>query len=189
MKDAGAGLATERLILRRFTPSDLDLLDHLNSDPRVMRFMGGPSSRAETEAMLKERMLDYYEAHPGLGAWLTLERAGGACTGFHVLNHIRGASHIQVGYRLFPQYWGRGYATEMSLALLRYGFADLGLPQIVAITELPNLASQRVLDKCGLHRKGERSFSAYANGGPMAWYERDAAGWLAERTGVAADVS
>ena len=180
MPDAGPGCVTERLYLRRFAASDLDLLDRLQGDPEVMRYLGGAKTRDETAAFMQERILEYYDRFPGLGIWATLERAGDACVGFHLLNNIRGESHIQVGYCLFRQYWGRGYATEMSRALLRYGFADLRLPQIVAITDPPNTASQAVLLKCGLHRKGERSFAAYANGAPMAWFERDGAGWLAE---------
>lgn len=175
-------LTTERLALRRFTPDDLDLLDRLQSDPRVMQYVGGPFERRKTEEMLHDRILAYYDQHPGLGIWATLERSGGACVGLHLLNHIRGEDHIQVGYLLFPESWGRGYATEMSTRLLRYGFTDLGLPQIVGIVELPHLASQQVLLKAGLRRKGERSFAhpAYASAGPLAWFERDAPDWLAE---------
>jgi [ribosomal protein S5]-alanine N-acetyltransferase len=130
--------------------------------------------------MLRERMLDYYALHPGLGVWLTEERATGAPIGFHLLNNIQGETDIQVGYVLDKACWGKGYATEMCRALLRYGFAQLRLPRIVAITDLPNLASQRVLLKCGLHRNGERAFAHPAyRGEPLAWFERDAAGWLA----------
>lgn len=180
MRDAGEGLATARLRLERFEARDLDLLDRLHSDPRVMRFMGGVMPREKTAAVLQERMLDYYPKHPGLGVWKTIERATDAFTGFHVLNHIRGAEHIQVGYSLLPGFWGRGYATEMARALLRYGFTELKLPRITAITELPHAVSQRVLLRCGLKRKGERIFPAYANGAPMAWFEREAGDWLAE---------
>jgi len=105
------------LSLRRLTRDYLDLLDRLNSDPQVMRYLGGPKDRAKSEAMLNERILV-----------------------------------------LFPQHWGRGYATEMAIALLRYGYTVLGLPLIVAIADLPNAESQGVLLKAGLQRKGERTF-------------------------------
>jgi RimJ/RimL family protein N-acetyltransferase len=173
---------TERLALRRFTPGDLDLLDRMNSDAEVMRYVGGVKDRAKTEEMLKTRILAYYEQHPGLGVWATLERASGTCVGMHLLNHIQGEEFIQVGYVLLRPYWGRGYATEMSIALLRYGFERMRIAQIVGITDLPNLASQRVLLKAGLHRHGERTFAhpAYAAQGPLAWFKRDAVDWLAE---------
>jgi RimJ/RimL family protein N-acetyltransferase len=174
-------LSTPRLALRRFTPDDLDLLHRLNGDPTVMRYCGGAKTRAETETMLKVRILEYYEKYPGLGTWATMERSSGTCVGLHLLNHIQGEAFIQVGYILFAEYWGRGYATEMCGAVLRHGFAALGLPRIVAITDLPNVNSQRVLLKAGLTRNGERSFPhpAYAASGPLAWFEADAASWLA----------
>lgn len=181
MKDAGEGLATARLQLRRFTASDIDWLAQLNGDPVVKRHMGGPATREASEAMLRDRILAYYQRHPGLGIWVTQQRADGDVIGMHLLNHIQGETLIQVGYVLFPQYWGRGYATEMCRALLRYGYAELGLPRIHAITDRPNLPSQNVLLKAGLHRNGERSFAAYAQGTPMAFFERDAAAWLAEQ--------
>lgn len=177
-----------RLALRRFTAADRALLHRLHGDPRVMRYVGGVLDRAASEAMLHERILDYYAQHPGLGVWATLERASGACVGLHLLNHIRDEAHIQVGYLLFPEYWGRGYATEMALAVLRHGFETMRLPQIVGITDRANADSQRVLLKIGLQRRGERSLAhpAYAKQGPLAWFERDAADWLAERVPQAA---
>jgi RimJ/RimL family protein N-acetyltransferase len=180
--DAGDGLASPRLVLRRFTPADLSLLIELNSDPEVMRYLGGVITPRQTAAMLEGRILEYYRANPGLGVWATVRREDGECIGFHQLNHIYGESVIQLGYRLFPRYWGQGYATEMSLTLLRSGYTQLELPCIGAMTALDNRSSQQVLLKAGLPRRGERNFShpAYANWGPLAWFERSAPEWLAE---------
>ena len=162
------------------TGDDLDLLVRLNADPRVMRYVGGTKDRDKTEQMLATRVLEYYERNPGLGIWATVERATGACVGLHLLNHIQGESFIQVGYLLLPEFWGRGYATEMAAALVRYGFVDLRLPQVVAITNLDHVVSQRVLEKAGLERNGERAFPhpAYASQGPLAWFERGRDDWL-----------
>lgn len=172
-------LTSERLVVRRYTADDLDLLVRLHGDPRVMRFTGGTIDRARSEEMLREKILAYYEEHPGLGVWATHERATGAYVGMHLLNHMRGESIVQVGYMLLPECWGRGYATEMAARLLRYGFVELGLPVIHAITDLPHVDSQRVLLKIGLHRAGERVVPAYGDA-PLAFFERDAASWLAE---------
>ena len=176
-------LETERLGLRRFTPRDRDWLCDLYADEDVTRFVGGTKTPEQVDDMLRVRILEYYDAHPGLGMWMTVERATGARIGFHLLNHIQGESIIQVGFVLAKPFWRKGYGTEMAAAVLRYGFVDLRLPLIVGITNPPHVASQRVLEKIGLHRRGERAFAhpAYAAAGPMAWFERDAAGWLAER--------
>ena len=181
MHDGHHWLRTERLALRRFTPDDLDWLAALYSDADVTRYLGGVKDRRQAEALLNTRILEYYDEHPGLGIWMTVERATGARVGFHLLNHIRGESIVQVGYTLTKEAWGRGFATEMAAALLRYGFRDLGLPRIAGMASLQNLASQRVLTKIGLQRRGERAFPHpdYASEGPMAWFEREAADWLA----------
>ena len=136
--------------------------------------------------MLRTRILDYYERNPGLGIWMTVERRTSTGIGFHLLNHIQGESFIQIGYALDEPFWGRGYATEMAGAVLRYGFRDLGLPRLHAIATLDNHASHRVLLKIGMKRNGERAFShpAYVEAGPMAWFERDRDAWMTERNGA-----
>lgn len=178
MKAPHDSLTTERLALRRFTPADLDLLAALHCDPEVMRYVGGTLTRPQSELMLHERILDYYDQYPGYGIWVTMERDTGASVGMHLLNHIRGESLIQVGYVLLREHWGRGYATEMAARILQYGFVELGLPKIAGITDLPHTGSQHVLLKIGLERRGERVFPAYGSSA-LAWFERDAASWLA----------
>ncbi|MBV8062327.1 MAG: GNAT family N-acetyltransferase [Nevskia sp.] len=179
--DAGQGLRSERLVLRRFTLDDLPLLLQLNADPQVMRWLGGVMNEQQTAEMLQTRILGYYDANPGLGIWATLLRDGGECIGFHLLNHLHGETLIQVGYRLFPRHWAKGYATEMTVTLLDYGYRQLGLEVIAAITALDNHASQHVLHKAGLERLADRAFPhpAYAPYGPMAYFERSAPEWLA----------
>lgn len=178
--DAGLGLQSARLQLRRFTPADLPLLTRLNADPQVMRWLGGVMTPAQSAQLLQTRILAYYDENPGLGVWATVLRDSGECIGFHLLNNIHGETIIQVGYRLFPSYWGQGYATEMTMALLDYGYRRLGLERIAAIAALENHASQRVLLKSGLPRLADRGFPhpAYAPYGPMAYFERSARDWL-----------
>ena len=175
-------LTTARLGLRPFTPADRDWLVALYSDVNVTRYLGGLLSPSQVDRMVATRILDYYVANPGLGIWMTVERASGKRAGFHLLNNIQGESIIQVGFALLEPFWGRGYGTEMASAVLRYGFADLELPTIVGMASLKNVASQRVLAKIGLERRGERAFPhpQYAAEGPMAWFERERDAWLAQ---------
>ena len=176
-------MTTERLGLRRFGPADRDWLCALYADEDVTRYLGGTLKPDRVDVLMRERVLDYYDAHPGLGLWMTVERDTGRRVGFHLLNNIQGETIIQVGFSLLKSAWGRGYGTEMAAAVLRYGFVELELPRIVGMADLQNLASQRVLEKIGLRRNGERAFPhpAYAAAGPMAWFERDAADWLTEQ--------
>jgi ribosomal-protein-alanine N-acetyltransferase len=176
-------LTTERLALRRFTPADIDWLAEMYSDADVTRYLGGVKNQSETQAFLDTRILQYYEEHPGLGIWMTVDRTTGGRVGFHLLNHIRGESIIQVGFALAKSAWGAGFATEMADAVLRYGFLELNLPRIAGIANLQNRASQSVLLKIGLERRGERALSHpdYAAAGPLAWFERDRDAWRAAR--------
>lgn len=183
VRNPGIWLETDRLALRAFTPADADWLAGLYADADITRYLGGLKSRAQVEELMRTRILDYYDAHPGLGMWVTLERASGLRAGFHLLNHVHGEPDIQLGFVLDKPAWGKGYGTEMAIAVVRYGFVDLALARIVGIANLPNVASHRVLEKAGLRRRGERTLShaAYADQGPLAWFERDRDDWLAER--------
>lgn len=179
MKNPDDVLLSPRLICQRFTVDDVDLLEALYSDPDVARHVGGLLDPAQVRALMAERILGYYDEHPGLGIWLTRERQSGERVGMHLLNHIRGEELIQVGFVLSQAYWGRGYATEMAREVMRYGHVVLELPKIVGITNQPNEPSQSVLLKIGLQRVGERSFShpVYAGDGPLAYFESDATQW------------
>ena len=183
MSGAHYWLTSDRLALRRFTADDIDWLANLYSDPDVTKYLGGIKDRTKSEELLRTRILQDDDEHPGLGIWMTVERATGTCVGFHLLNHIRGESIIQTGFALVKSAWGKGFATEMAAAVLRYGFVDLQLPRIAGMASLHNYASQRVLLKIGLEQRGERAFPHpdYASEGSMAWFQRDAADWLAER--------
>ena len=98
---------------------DFDFLCDLHADEDVMQFVGGVQDRAQTEKLFHERILPYYDLHPGLGCWLAIDRASGKRVGISLLNEIRGEKHIQVGYILPRVHWGCGYATEICVALVR----------------------------------------------------------------------
>jgi RimJ/RimL family protein N-acetyltransferase len=59
-------------------------------------------------------------------------------------------TNIDLGYRLRRSAWNKGYATEGSRALIRMGFADLGVERVFGHTMTVNTASRRVMEKCGL---------------------------------------
>ena len=173
-------LQTPRLSLRRFTPDDYELFYRIHSDEQVMRNAGGARSREEVQTIWNERVVRYYDQHPGLGIWLTSERATSEPIGVHLLNHLRGEPQVQVGYLLLPAFWGRGYATEMARCVLHYRFTVAKLPEIVAITDLDNFNSQHVLRKVGLERHGERTFAhPMYRARSYTWFIRERAAWLA----------
>ncbi|GAA4385254.1 GNAT family N-acetyltransferase [Hymenobacter koreensis] len=166
---------TDRLALRPITLDDLDTVFRLDSDPDVMRYIIPPRTYEGAREYVEE-ILTNYERFPGLGRWAIIEKSTGAFVGVQVLKHLETSGHIEVGYRYFPAYWGRGFATEMTRAVLRYGFGELGLQQIVGVTSPENLASQHVLGKCGLRFQHMAEFY----GGPVRFYTLNAADFLSE---------
>ncbi len=160
-------LENERLIVRQFTPDDVDNLATLNGDPAVMRFLTGgrtiPREVIERETL--PRYLGYYERYAGFGYWAAVETSTGAFLGWFGLRPADPASqepHIlaapgrdrtgeaELGYRLKQSAWGKGYASEGARALIRKAFAELGVRRIVANTMAVNLGSRQVMEKCGM---------------------------------------
>ena len=152
---AAPWLETLRLEFRPFAGGDFDELYRLDSDPRVMKYIadGKPASR-EAVAKRLQRFLRYPVLYPDLGVWRASRRDNGAYIGWFALNYAGKTADVEVGYRLLPAAWGRGFATEGARALVDYGFDDLGLQRIIGVTHPGNKASQRVLMKVGLTDQG-----------------------------------
>jgi RimJ/RimL family protein N-acetyltransferase len=113
---------------------------------------GKPADRAEIENLDLPAFLGYYERFPGYGFWAAIEKTGGAFLGwFHFRpkpDHL--PDEPELGYRLHRISWGKGYATEGSLALLRKGFTELGVQRVWAGTMAVNTGSRRVMEKIGM---------------------------------------
>jgi len=150
---------TARLAFRELRVSDLDDLHRLDRDPDVMRYIrdGRIAPRAETEQRLA-RSVAMYPIYPGLGRWYASRRDTGAFIGWFVLNYVPETVQVEIGYRLAPEAWGHGFATEGATELVRYGLRDLGLDQVIGVTHPDNIASQRVLLKSGLRDAGWGDF-------------------------------
>jgi len=148
-------IETERLILREFRPEDAEGIFRLDSDPRVMLYLGNKTISGMNEAEdIVAGVRKQYEDH-GIGRWVVMERSSGNFIGWSGLKFITYTENNQtnfhdVGYRLLPGYWGRGYATESARAALEYGFKTMGLHEIIGMCDEKNLASRRALEKCGL---------------------------------------
>jgi RimJ/RimL family protein N-acetyltransferase len=147
-------LETERLVLRRFTPDDVDALAELDADPEVMRFVTGgrPTPREVVENDILPRILARYERGDGYGVWAAVEKSTGELVGWFELQPTddRPPDEVELGYRLRRSAWGKGYATEGTRALVAKAFAEFGARRVWAQTMTVNAASRRVLEKAGL---------------------------------------
>jgi RimJ/RimL family protein N-acetyltransferase len=150
----GLYLETDRLRLRRFAAGDLDDVHALHSDPAVMRYLGAPATRAEVRDRTLPRWARLYRDHPGFGYFAAIEKATGTFLGWFLFRPPAtgdpAPGEIELGYRLHTAAWGRGFATEGSVALVRKGFTELGVQRVVATTMAVNRGSRRVMEKVGL---------------------------------------
>ena len=165
-------LQTTRLCLRPLRMEDAASLFELDSDPEVMRFIskGLPNPLAKIENEILPRVLTFYRSAPPQGFWAAHNRPDGEFIGwFHLRPDFLTPDEMELGYRLKRSAWGKGLATEASLAIVQKSFTDWGYNKISARTLTVNLASQRVMQKAGL--KFETEFF---------WSEDVLPGWTQE---------
>jgi RimJ/RimL family protein N-acetyltransferase len=143
-------LTTERLVLRPPTIGDAEAWHAIYVDAEDVWHGAPRSSFGENRAKL-ERQIAHHEEH-GFGM-CTVELAG-ATIGAAGLQHLEGGPEVEVGYRFLKEYWGQGFATEAARASIDFGFGEIGLERIVAVALETNVASRRVLEKCGLREIG-----------------------------------
>jgi RimJ/RimL family protein N-acetyltransferase len=146
----GTSIRTPRLLLRRWAPEDRVSLAELNSDPDVMRHIGGPIASAESDALV-----NYFDAHWdewGYGVFAVVEIPLGGFIGFVGLNnhHRLFPQDVEIAWRLRRDSWGHGFATEGAAAVRDQAFAELALPRLIAVTTPENAASLRVMQKIGM---------------------------------------
>ena len=141
---------TERLILREFVKSDFDAVFAYSSDPKVTRYLFfGPRDQESTAEYLEELLASQIEQPRTRFELAVEEAASGRVIGACDLSVIE-ANAVDLGYMLGTQDWGKGYATEISLALLEAAFRELRAERVISTVDVNNGASIRVLEKIGM---------------------------------------
>jgi RimJ/RimL family protein N-acetyltransferase len=147
--DGSVVVTTPRLLLRTFRRDDLPQYAALNADPEVVRYLGGPLTREQSDE-LAEWALERY-AKEGIGLLAVERREDGAFLGMCGLHHQRSyPDELEVAWRLAHEHWGHGYATEAATGWLDYGFGTLGVPRVISITDPPNARSLAVMRRLGM---------------------------------------
>ena len=143
---------TKRLQLRQWRDSDRAPFAVMNADTRVMEFFPALLSRAESDAAV-DRQIAHIEQH-GWGFWAVERLADQQFIGFVGIKTVAAdlpfAPAVEIGWRLSPEYWGQGYATEAARASLAVGFNQLGLEEIVSFTPVFNHRSRAVMERLGM---------------------------------------
>ena len=143
---------TPRLLLRTWRDADRAPFAALNADAQTMAFFATPVSRDASDASIDAWQAQF--AQQGWSNWAVERRDTGAFIGFVGLTVPRRvlpfSPCVENGWRLARVHWGQGFATEAARAVLRAGFAQIGLAEIVSFTTLLNLPSRAVMERIGL---------------------------------------
>ena len=155
---------TARLRVRPWTASESDVAAAfaIYGDPEVKRYLFSGSADADVDVTRAWLTQFVAEADPAssTGSWAVELLDDGAVVGTAILKPVdmNGVVDIEIGFHLARSVWGRGYATELAIGLLAYGFATFAVPRIISFAQPDNAASRRVLVKSGFRETGTGEF-------------------------------
>lgn len=164
-------IETRRMLLRPFRPDDTDLIRSLYCDGEILRY--APFD-VMTDAQVEEhlaKVIGDWEKTPlrSLEYAMVRKRDGASLGRSHILIDPETDTGM-IGWFLRKEYWGNRYALEAGEALIRYCFDGLGLHRVNALLHPENLASRKVLERCGLRQEAWfRQKCRYTKQGVVFW--------------------
>ena len=152
-------IETERLLLRDVRDCDLEGMFELDSNPEVHKYLGNKPIHSKTDAQGYIDSIKSQYIERGIGRFAVIEKSTRDFIGWSGLKFNTGEKETlvekhdfyDIGYRIIPRYWNKGYASESAITILHYGFKNLNIETIVGASEIENIASNKVLQKIGLH--------------------------------------
>lgn len=147
-------IETQRLLIKPPTQEDFADLLALRTDPDVMKYIGDGSLQSEEKVKtVLTQLIEYYKKY-GTTFFCAFEKSSGnfiGQVGLFQLAFDEKQTELEVAYRLHKKYWGFGYATELTRAIISWGFNHLSVDHFVAVIKPNNNASRRVLEKSGMY--------------------------------------
>ncbi|WP_394779290.1 GNAT family N-acetyltransferase [Undibacterium sp.] len=143
-------IETERLLLRAFTADDAEAYFPLCVIPEVIRYVGDTPMKSVEEVranMLEGPIADYRKY--GFGRFAMLWKESGQLIGFSGLKYIPPFAEVELGYRLLPEFWGKGLAQEAGRASITFAKESLNLTKLIALVHPENAGSANVARKLG----------------------------------------
>jgi len=139
---------TERLIIRPCEESDIPAYAEIVADQEVMHYIGPglPLSFDDARKSLLLNIKQYKKT--GWSRFVVENRTSGELMGF--CGYADYNDELDFGWRYGVKFWGRGYATEAAIAVLKLGVEKFKFPRIVCIAHLKNAGSIRVIEKIGM---------------------------------------
>jgi RimJ/RimL family protein N-acetyltransferase len=140
-------LETSRLVLRGWTVDDVPAMAEYYADEPLSRFTGGPADAQATWRIVAQ-MAGHWSLR-GFGLWAVEEKASGRLVGWNGLYEPGGWPELELGYALFRDFHGRGYATEAAERAREFAFDELRTASLVSYVHPDNEPSKRVARRLG----------------------------------------
>ena len=159
-------IETERLILRRFEYSDADsMLKYWVADEKIQSLYSEPvySTKAEVKQLL-DKYISSYEKEDYY-RWAIIDRVTNECIGQIAYFLVDSKNHFaEIEYCIGTEFQCKGFATEATKAIIKYGFENMNLHKVQICTKTINEPSKRVIEKCGFTYEGTLRDYFYMNG-------------------------
>ena len=158
-------IETERLLLRRITNDDVNEIIELRSNPETMKYIPRPLVKTTEDALEHIAMIEEkITTNVGINWGITLKDNPKllGIIGYYKMQPEN--YRAEIGYMLSPDFHGKGIIPEAVNKLIRYGFDDLKLHSIEAVIDPENLASEKVLQKCGFVKEAHFIESVFYEG-------------------------
>ena len=173
-------LLSQRLVMRAPHEEDIDALAHLANNAAVATMVSRmPHPYTARDAADFVRRTNAGEM--GKCVYAITKAENGEFLGCCALEpHVNDADTLEIGYWLGEPHWNRGYATEAAHALIDMAFRTRDIAHIDARCRVTNIASRRVIQKCGFQFQGSGMVASLAMGGmmPVEWYRLDRKTWM-----------
>ncbi|MEN2402818.1 GNAT family N-acetyltransferase [Flavobacterium sp. MC2016-06] len=158
-------IETERLLLRRVTNDDAKEIFELRSNPETMKYIPRPLVKTTEDALEHIAMIeDKIVTNIGINWGITL-KDNPKLLGIIGYYRMQPENYrAEIGYMLLPEFHGKGIIPEAVNRLIQYGFDDLQLHSIEAVIDPDNIASEKVLQKCGFVKEAHLKESDFWEG-------------------------
>ncbi len=143
-------LETPRLYLRSLQVSDLNSMAQMYSNIEVMRYIGAGKTFTKEQCEKSIAGWNEYETKHGFANWAIVLKDGDKFIGKCGFSYLPDNSDIEISYMLDEPHWEKGFASEISMAALDYGFDKLNLKRIVAMAYPENSVSIKIIEKMGM---------------------------------------
>lgn len=165
-------LETDRLLMRELELSDATAMFELDSNPNVMRYLGGETVESVeiSESIINSIQQQY--AEKGIGRYAIILKETNEFIGWSGIKYVTEPENnfvdfYDLGYRLIERYWRKGYGYECAFPWIDYAFNTMKIEKLNADAHIENTGSNKILQRLGFQFLNEYEWENY----PFNWYE------------------